>query len=65
MADAFYQAVAMLREDIERELDIVHDYAVRTGLTEDQQEGLMQSAYRRMDALQSKWIAKLKVICAH
>ena len=26
MADAFYQAVAMLREDIERELDIVHDY---------------------------------------
>ena len=61
----FQKAVGMLREDIERELDCIHDYAVRTGLSEDQQEQVLQSAYRRMDALQSKWIAKLKVICAH
>ena len=65
MTDNFQKAVAMLREDVEKELDSIHDDACRAGLDEDQQDQVMQAAYRRMDALQSKWIAKLMVICAH
>ena len=61
----FQKAVEMLCEDVERELDCIHDDAVRAGLTEDQQEQVMQAAYRRMDALQSKWVEKLRRMFAH
>ena len=65
MTDNFQKALALLREDVERELDCIHDDAVLAGLTERQQERIMQHAYRRMDALQARWVEKLSRMFAH
>ena len=62
MNTQFSDAVVLLKADVETMLDHIQDEAIRAGLTEQQQEVVMQSAYRRMDELQARWIGKLKAM---
>ena len=54
------EEIALLNEDIERELDSILDEAIRAGLDEEQQDTVMQHTHRRMDALRARWVTKLK-----
>ena len=65
MSAQFSEAVTLLKGDVETMLDHIQDEAIRAGLTEPQQELVMQSAYRRMDDLQARWIGKLKDMCGY